>query len=164
MTVERTSVGDKLVQVREFDAPVELVWRAWTESELVKRWWGPDRFSCPVARMDVRPGGVSVVAMRSPDGRDMYSTWTYREVVRHERLVWVHELSDEQGRPVEPAAQGLPDEFPRHVLHTVVFEVLPGGRTRVTVTEQGHTSPMFLGSARMGLAECLDKMERSLTS
>ena len=52
--------------VREFDAPPEAVWRAWVDPALVGRWWGPKGFTCPLARMDVREGGVARVCMRSP--------------------------------------------------------------------------------------------------
>jgi hypothetical protein len=74
-----------LVFTRVFDAPVEQVWKAWTDPEQVKRWWGPDGFSCPFARIDFREGGISLVCMRAPKefmgGQDMYSTWTYTKIV-----------------------------------------------------------------------------------
>ena len=52
-----------LVFTRTFAAPVERVWQAWADPELVKRWWGPDGFTCPLARIDLREGGVSLVCM-----------------------------------------------------------------------------------------------------
>ncbi len=54
-----------IVITRVYNAPVEDVWRAWSEPELVKRWWGPDRFTCPIAKIDFREGGVSIVAKRA---------------------------------------------------------------------------------------------------
>ena len=45
---------------RLFNAPVELVWKTWTDPELVKRWWGPDMFTCPSAKIDFRVGGKSI--------------------------------------------------------------------------------------------------------
>jgi uncharacterized protein YndB with AHSA1/START domain len=112
--------------------------------------------------MDVRVGGVSLVCMRPPEGADMYSTWTYREVVPLERLEWIHDLADEHGREIDPAAAGLPDEFPRHVRNVLVLERLPGDRTRLTVTEHGYRSMMFFDLSRMGLDQCLDKMAVAL--
>jgi uncharacterized protein YndB with AHSA1/START domain len=55
-----------LVITRAFDAPIEQVWAAWTDAEQVKRWWGPTGFTVPVARIDFRVGGTSLVAMRAP--------------------------------------------------------------------------------------------------
>jgi uncharacterized protein YndB with AHSA1/START domain len=54
-----------MVLTRVFDAPVEQVWNAWRDSEIVKQWWGPLGFTCPVAEMDFREGGTSLVCMRA---------------------------------------------------------------------------------------------------
>jgi uncharacterized protein YndB with AHSA1/START domain len=65
-----------LIITRVIDAPVERVWKAWTDPDQVMRWWGPTGFTAPVASMEVREGGTSLVAMRSPEGQDLYNTWT----------------------------------------------------------------------------------------
>lgn len=64
-----------LIITRVFDAPVELVWKAWTDPEYVMQWWGPDIFTCPIAKIDFREGGTSLVCMSSPQFGDQYSTW-----------------------------------------------------------------------------------------
>src|SRR5262245_2771113 len=78
------SVKEKNVFVtRVFDAPVEQVWRAWSDSEQVMKWWGPRGFTSPSAEMDFRVGGTSLVCMRAPQefgGQDMYNSWTYRKI------------------------------------------------------------------------------------
>jgi uncharacterized protein YndB with AHSA1/START domain len=150
-----------LVVTRVFGAPVERVWRVWSDPELVKRWWGPDGFSCPVADMDLRVGGTSLVCMRAPatflDGRDMYNTWTYDEIVPMERLVYVVRFADRDGNPVDPADQGLPAGMPREVRHAVTFEELPGNGTRVTVTEHDWMVGPLMEMSRKGMEQCLDK-------
>jgi uncharacterized protein YndB with AHSA1/START domain len=55
-----------IIVTRIYNAPVDLVWKTWTDPELVKRWWGPDRFICPIAKIDFREGGVSMISMRAP--------------------------------------------------------------------------------------------------
>jgi uncharacterized protein YndB with AHSA1/START domain len=57
--------------MRVFDPPRERVWKAFTESERLMHWWGPNGFSMQVAKLDLRPGGMSHYDLRSPDGRDM---------------------------------------------------------------------------------------------
>jgi uncharacterized protein YndB with AHSA1/START domain len=57
-----------MVMTRVFDAPRELVFKAWTEPERLKRWWGPKGFTNPVCEVDVRPGGAIRIDMRAPDG------------------------------------------------------------------------------------------------
>jgi uncharacterized protein YndB with AHSA1/START domain len=74
--------------VRTFDAPRELVWKAWTEPEHLARWFGPKGFTTPVCEADVRAGGTQRVTMRGPDGTDYPMTAIYEEVVPPERLTW----------------------------------------------------------------------------
>ena len=74
-----------VVVSRILPVPPEQAWHAWSEADLVKRWWGPTGFSCPSADVDLRVGGRTLVAMRAPaefGGADMYSTWTYTEWCR----------------------------------------------------------------------------------
>src|SRR5688572_26137785 len=75
-----------LVEItRKFAVPVERVWRAWTTPELVKQWWGPENYSCPYCKMDVREGGKSLLAMEAPDGKITYSGGTYEEVIPNKK-------------------------------------------------------------------------------
>src|SRR5512134_2988905 len=79
--------GQELVITRVFDAPRELVWKAWSEPEHFKRWWGPKGFTCPVCQIDFRVGGKFLGCMRSPEGQDFWSTGVYKEIVPLERIV-----------------------------------------------------------------------------
>jgi uncharacterized protein YndB with AHSA1/START domain len=72
--------GQELVIERIFDAPRELVWRAWTDPERMKRWWGPKDFTAPHITIDLRVGGKYVSCMRGPDGNDFWSTGVYRKL------------------------------------------------------------------------------------
>ena len=66
-----------LVVTRVFNAPVKQVWKAWSEPELVMRWWGPNGFTYPVARMDFREGGTSDANFRSNQcGDASFDGWT----------------------------------------------------------------------------------------
>ena len=62
-----------VIVTRVFDAPVEQVWNAWVEPEMVKQWWGPTGFTCPLAEMDFREGGTSLVCMRAPKEFSLHS-------------------------------------------------------------------------------------------
>jgi uncharacterized protein YndB with AHSA1/START domain len=90
-----TAVFDKgpaseteLVMTRVFDAPRELVFKAWTEPDRVAAWWGPKGCTTVSYDMDIRPGGTYRFCMRSPDGTDYWKQGVYREVVAPERLVF----------------------------------------------------------------------------
>jgi uncharacterized protein YndB with AHSA1/START domain len=155
-----------LTVTRVFDAPVEQVWRAWTEGERVKRWWGPNGFTAPVATMDVREGGRSLVCMRAPKelgSRDMYNTWTYGKVQPRERLEFVLRFTDAAGTPLDPAEMGLPPGIPLEVPHVIVFRSLAPRRTELTISERGYTTAQAHDLSKAGLDQVLDKLASSFS-
>jgi uncharacterized protein YndB with AHSA1/START domain len=152
-----------LVITRIFSAPVELVWKAWTDPEYVMRWWGPDYFTSPSAKIDFREGGTSLVCMRAPadfGGLDMYSTWVYQKIVPMERIEFVQNLADENGNLIDPLTIGMPPEFPRDTRTVVIFKDLGNSKTEMTVTQFGMPAPdTEMGkNAELGLNQSLDKM------
>lgn len=110
----------ELIITRVFDAPREVVFKAWTEVERLKRWWGPKNFTNPVCEIDVRPGGAMRIHMRAPDGVVYPMTGVFHEIAEPERLVFTASALDAEGAPL----------FEQ--LTTVTFEPL-GGKTKLTV-------------------------------
>ena len=158
-----------LVVTRVFAAPVDLVWKAWTDPEYVMRWWGPDHFTSPSAKMDFREGGTSLVCMRAPEdfgGQDMFSTWVYQKIVPMERIEFIQNLADKDGNQIDPANLGLPPEFPRDMRTVVTFKDLGNGKTEMTVTEYNMpAADTEMGrNAELGLNQSLDKMAASFTN
>src|SRR6478735_9169803 len=96
----------KQVEVtRTFNAPVSTVWQVWTDPELVKRWWGPKYFECPVAIIDFRIGGKSLVSMKGPKemgGMEHYSIWEYVKIIPHQTIEFIQNLADSDGNKMEP--------------------------------------------------------------
>ncbi len=155
-----------VVATRIFEAPVERVWRAWSEPEQVKQWWGPHGFTVPVADMDFREGGMSLVAMRAPaeyGGQDMYNTWTYSKIVPYERLEFVNNFSDAAGARLDPALlPGLPAGIPLNVPHVITFKPAGSNRTEMTITEYGYTTDEAHDMSLAGLEQVLDKLAASV--
>jgi uncharacterized protein YndB with AHSA1/START domain len=88
-TMTATPTLDReLVLTRLIDAPRELVYRAWTDAELLKQWFAPKPYTTPHAVLDVRPGGSNLIVMAGPDGTEMPNPGVYLEVVPNERLVF----------------------------------------------------------------------------
>jgi uncharacterized protein YndB with AHSA1/START domain len=81
-----------LVLERIVDVPVELVWRAWTMPEHVKKWFTPAPWSTVDCQIDLRPGGMFRTVMRSPEGQEYPNTGCYLEIVENEKLVWTTAL------------------------------------------------------------------------
>jgi uncharacterized protein YndB with AHSA1/START domain len=147
---------------RTFEAPRELVFQAFTQPQHLRRWWGPKGYTSPVCEADVRVGGRYLFCMRSPEGQDIYSTGTFREVVANERLVYTDSFADKRGNVVTGAFYGLPDDFPLELLVTITFAEAPGGRTRVVLEHARLPAGEMADGAGIGWAESLDKVPAAL--
>jgi len=122
-------MSEDFVTTRVFDAPRERVWQAWTEAERLKHWFSPRGFKVTRCTLDLRPGGIFLYCLRTPDGKDMWGKWTIREIVEPEKLVFIVSFSDEKaGVSVHP----MNPTWPREIHSTVVFEAM-GAKTKVTV-------------------------------
>ena len=138
---------DQILIVREFDAPRELVFRAWTEPDLVRQWWPAGRGEMTVCEIDLRPGGSWRYVMVTPDGTDVAFHGEYREVVPGERIVQTE----------------IYDPFPHAAaVDTLEFEDLDG-RTRVTMLVQHqlkeHRDAHDESGMEDGLQDALDLLE-----
>ena len=156
-----------VVVSRTFPVPPEHAWRAWSEADLVKRWWGPAGFSCPTADVDLRVGGRTLVAMRAPaelGGEDMYSTWSSTDVVPYSRIAYVFNFADPQGNRLVPADLGMPPGIPDDGQHVVTFSKAGAGRTTMTVVEHGYSREETRDLSKAGLEQCVDKMAAIFTS
>jgi len=150
-----------VVVTRVFDAPIEQAWKAWSEPEYVMQWWGPTGFTCPLAEMDFREGGTSLVCMRAPKefgGQDMYNTWSYKKILPMQRIEYILNFSDKDGNKLDPAALGIPPGVPSDVHHVITFKAIGDNQTEMAVTEYGYTSDQAHDISKAGLEQCIDKM------
>ncbi len=114
--------GDReIVFIRLFDAPRDLVWKAWTDPKLLVNWWGPNGFTTTIEAMDVRVGGAWNLVMHGPDGTNYPNSSVFTEVVKPERLAYEHHGGREGG----------PDDAA--FMSTVAFEAKSPNTTRVTL-------------------------------
>jgi uncharacterized protein YndB with AHSA1/START domain len=88
--VTTSTEGRDLVLTRIIDAPRAKIFKAWTDPELLKKWFAPASLTTPVVETDVRPGGSSLIVMRGPDGSEFPNRGVYLEVVENERLVFTN--------------------------------------------------------------------------
>jgi uncharacterized protein YndB with AHSA1/START domain len=145
---------------RTFDAPVEMVWKVWTEPELIKRWWGPKHFTSPVAKIDFREGGTSLVSMRAPKemgGQEFYSIWVYVKIIPLETIEFIQSLSDKDGNKTDPTRVGMPADFPADIKTVVQFRVIEKNKTEMTVTEYAEFGSIS-NFAQIGLEQSIEKM------
>lgn len=117
---------------REFDAPRDLVWRTWTEPDLLARWYGPN-VETIIHKLDVRPGGLWLNEMRWGENAH-FQRVEFTEVTAPERLVWLHAVSDSEWNIT---ANPMMPDWPRLLLTTVTFEEA-GYRTKMRLTWVPH--------------------------
>ena len=154
--------SQKLVIVREFNAPIETVWQAWTVEEHYKKWWGPKDYTCPVCKIDLRVGGKYLFCMRSPKGNDYWTTGEYLEVSAPGKLVYTDSFSDENGNPIAPPADISSSGLPENVKVTVVL-VEKERKTIMTLIHEGITADEMKQMAERIWNEAFDKMATGIS-
>ncbi len=154
-TASHSAADDKeLVLSRLIDAPPSAVYRAWTDPELVVQWFAPQPWTTVRAELDVRPGGRSLVVMRSPEGQDYPNPGVYLEVVENRRLV----ITDAYTEAWQPSAKPF---------MTVILDfVEEDGKTRYTARARHWTVADREAHEQMGFHEgwgqCTDQLAQLL--
>lgn len=120
---------ETFVIARTFDAPRDLVWKAWTEQGRLMEWFGPKGSTMTHAKLDLRPGGVFHYGLRMPNGDEIWGKWVFREIVPPDRLVLVSSFSDANGgitrHPMAPT-------WPAEMLTRTTFAERDG-KTTITI-------------------------------
>lgn len=129
----------ELVLARLLDASPAQLWRGWTEPELMKRWFTPPPWETIHVEQDLRPGGVSLVVMRGPDGSEVSNPGVFLEVEPQRRLTF----TDAFTRAWEPSAKAF-------MVGTVTFEDAGDGRTRYTARARHWTDEDKAAHEAMG--------------
>ena len=148
-----TKVGDLPTYVleRAFDAPRELVWKSWTDPELLPRWYGPG-VETIMHRLDLKPGGLWLLEMQW-GGTSQYQRVEYTEVSPPQRLVWLHSSSDADWNVID---NPMMPRWPRVLLTTVTFEQ-DGAQTKLRLTWVPHEASE---AEIAGFAEALGGMDK----
>jgi uncharacterized protein YndB with AHSA1/START domain len=146
--------GREFVITREFDAPRELVFKAWTDPRHLIQWWGPRGFTNPVCEWDARPGNEIYVVMRAPNGIRHPMGGEFREIVAPELLVFTSGALDENGIKLF--------EF----LHTATFTE-QNGKTTLTlnsrVIKTTAEANKYIGGFEAGMMQSLERLAEHLT-
>lgn len=165
-SVNRANTANEFVFTRTFDAPREDVWKAFTQPEHLKHWWGTPGTRIEIARHELKPGGLFHYCMKFPDGRANWARFLFREIVAPERLVWLNGFSDEHGGLTRnPWMASLPLE----TLNTVTL-VEQGSKTLLTITvvpfdaseEEDHVFASGINGLTMGFSASFHVLARYL--
>lgn len=141
---------EQILITREFDAPRDLVFKAWTTPELVKRWWTARRGEATAAEIDLRAGGKWRYAMVTEDGTEVAFHGEYREVVPNERIVSTE------------VYEGIPDGEANATLNTATFAE-KDGRTLLTLLVEAPSKDVrdaiVASGMEDGLQDALELLE-----
>ena len=152
MTLVNTALyGEGTVTLtRVFAAPRDLVWRAWTDPKMMAQWFGPRGFTTSVPVLDLRVGGALRIVMNGPDGNDYPAACEFREIVAPERLVFVNNAVDKDGKVL---LEGL----------TTVTFAEQGGKTKLTLHTHAvgrvPVAKQMLAGMEAGWTQTIDKLD-----
>lgn len=138
-----------------YDAPRELVWRAWTDAKHLAQWFGPKHFTSSVPQLDLRIGGALRIVMHGPGGNDYPMQGVFREVAAPERLTFSNIAVDKDGN---------------HLLEgkTMVILEEQGGKTKLTLKTYAKgmvpIAPQMLAGMEAGWSQSFDKLVQTLRS
>jgi uncharacterized protein YndB with AHSA1/START domain len=125
-----TTSSEPFIISREFNASLDVMWKAWTERDQLLRWFGPKGFTMTQASLDFRPGGVFHYCMKTPAGQEIWGKFVYREISAPRKLVWVNSFSDKDGGVTRHPFSSAP--WPLQMLTEVTFAEA-AGKTTVTI-------------------------------
>lgn len=145
---------------RELDLPVAKAWDAFTKPEDIKKWWGPEGFSCPSSTISLQPGGKYLHCMRSDSGQEFWSTGIFKEIVPYKKLVCTDSFSDENGNVISAKDLNMPGDWPLELLITVTFEEA-GNKTKLELAQVAIPEEMY-DECIKGWQQCIDKLEKNL--
>ena len=122
----KDAANKKISVVREFEAPVEKVWKAWTESELLDQWWAPKPWKANTQSMDFREGGTWLYYMEGPDGSRQYCRADYETIAPNKSYTGLDAFCDENGK--------INTDFPRMHWKVVFNKSANGTKVEVEIT------------------------------
>lgn len=152
-----------VVICRAFDASREEVWKVWTIPELIKLWWGPKGFTSPFCKIDLQVSGKYLYCMRSPAGKDYWTTGVFEEIIPLERIVCTDSFANEESEVVSATYYGLSADFPLEMKLTIIFEEY-GGKTQFTLKVSGvdNLKAEDREDMEQGWKESLDEFDETL--
>lgn len=161
-------MSKELVITRTFAASRAAVWKAWTDADSLKRWWGPKGFEMVRLTLDLRPGGKMHYGMKAPNGAVMWGRFVYEDIAPEERLSFIVSFSDEAG---DIAANPFMPTWPREVVNALELTdavegttlTLRGWPVRATA-EQVEAFEGHFASLNQGFKGTLDQLEEELAS
>ncbi|HMG16585.1 MAG TPA: SRPBCC domain-containing protein, partial [Saprospiraceae bacterium] len=142
MDVKPNVSKQKLLTInRVLNLSLKSVWKAWSEPESFKKWWGPNDYTCPYCEIDFSIGGKYLADMKGPDGKETWSTGQYMEIIPLKKIVYSDSFSDDKGNKLSANDVGMPGDWPLESKVTVELEE-KNGKTSMRLVHEGIPEEM----------------------
>ncbi len=156
------NAANKLEITRTINAPRDLVFRVWTQSEHLAKWWGPEGSTLDVTTFELTPGGKFSYCMKTGDGFTLWAQFVYKEITASEKLIFVSAITDEKGNL---SAHPMMPTWPAEILNTLTFTE-KDGKTEMSYTAEPvnatdvelKTFAEALEGVKMGYNSTFDKL------
>jgi uncharacterized protein YndB with AHSA1/START domain len=157
----------ELVITRVFNAPREVVFKAFSESEALDQWWGPVGMEMCDSTLDFRAGGMYHYGMKAPGGKMMWGRFKFLEIIKPERIVFINSFADKEGNII-PAP--FLSDFPLEVKNIITFTehdgkttlTLKGAPINATEKQQKTFYDMHSGM-QQGFGGTFDQLEKYIS-
>ena len=158
--------GNELRLKRTFDAPIDLVFQAFSEAEKLAQWWGSKGMDMKVTKLDFRPSGIFHYSMTTPDGHEMWGLFVYHEVRKPDLIVFVNSFSDKDGNIVRAP---FAENWPLEVKNTLTLAEYAGKTTLTLAATPINATPEerkmfegFFANIEQGFKGTFDQLEAFL--
>lgn len=157
--MESNTKTDKEVNiVRIFDAPRELVFKAWTSAEHLKNWYAPQTCRTTIYKFEFKPGGIFHHEVRSTNGGCIFMG-EFLEIIESKKIVYILRFCDENGNVISASDARMPG--PDETTVTVTFEDYEG-KTKLTLHQTISEEFAKKEGSYNGWLEILDNLEKSI--
>lgn len=146
----------KVTVIRQFDASLDQVWRAWTERELLDQWWAPKPWMAETKSLNFKPGGQWLYAMKGPDGMKIWSLVEFKSIVQYQSFQAISSFCDENGNKNE--------EFPTMLWKNAFRIDGPGTKVEVEIsfTDEADLKKIVEMGFETGFTAALGNLDKLL--
>lgn len=132
--MENQTKSNEVFIVETFNAGIEKVFNAWTDPELLIKWFAPNGCTISFKKLEVKPGGQFHSCISNPQFGDCWCVGEYKEVMPYSKIVFTMINADEKGNPINPADIGMDPEWPWETMVTVTFTE-ENGKTKLQLRQ-----------------------------
>jgi len=151
----------KLVIEKIFDAEIEKVWKAFTTSEILGKWWSPEGMSSSYISVDLKEGGKFRFCFKGSDGKEFWGLGIYKKIEKPKNLSYLDTFSDSDGNPVPPSHFGMPGDEIIESLVEIAFSK-DGNKTHMKISMDNYYDDSMTKDMIKGWNSMFDKLTKIL--